>query len=212
MALTTRRALSLQPVDGQRAVLPVLIFCQPGVVSLCPKERYSDLEAACFDWELQTALELEETRYSALYSRDVNSYVAVKPNGSVKGKGAFADAGLSKNPQFVVITDAVSAYLSAGTPIEQTINACSDPTKFLMVRSVTGGAEWQGEYLGKAVRFYYSKDVDPEACIKYAKNGNKVPVSDGCRPMMHLATSVPKDVDRARYIKMAYETLGDFGL
>lgn len=183
-----------------------------GVVSLCPTERYADLETTCFDWELQTALELEETRYNALYSRDVNSYVAVKPDGSVKGKGAFADRSISKNPQFLIVTDAVKDYLSKGVPIEQTVNACSDVTRFLMVRSVTGGAEWQGEYLGKAVRFYYSKDVDQDVCIRYAKNENKVPVSDGCRPMMELSSSVPKDVDRARYIKMAYEILEDLGL
>jgi hypothetical protein len=183
-----------------------------GVVSLCPKRCYPALEEACFDWEMQTGLELEETRYKALYSRDVNSYIAVKPNGSVKGKGAFAEPNRMKNPQFVVINEALYAYLSKGTPIEQTINSCSDVTKFLMVRSVTGGAVWEDQYLGKAVRFYYSKDVDQDTCIRYAKNGNKVPVSDGCRPMMQLADHVPNDMDRQRYCQMAHEALKEFGL
>lgn len=44
------------------------------------------------------------------------------------------------------------------------------------------------------------------------KERNKVPISDGCRPMMQLTDTVPKDMDRARYIAMAYETLKDFGL
>jgi hypothetical protein len=183
-----------------------------GVVSLCPKGRYSALEEACFDWEMQTGLELEDTLYSALYSRDVNSYIAVKPDGSVKGKGAFAAPNLMKNPQFVVINEALYAHLSKGTLIDQTINACSDVTKFLMVRSVTGGAVWGDEYLGKAVRFYYSKDLGDEDCIRYAKNGNKVPMSDAARPMMQLADSVPQDVDRQRYIHMAKECLKEFGL
>lgn len=183
-----------------------------GVVSLCPTERYADLEATCFDWEMQTGMELEETRYSALYSRDVNSYIAVKPNGSVKGKGAFAEPNLMKNPQFIIVNEAIYDHLSKGTPIEQTIYACSDVTKFLMVRSVTGGAVWQDEYLGKAVRFYYSNEVNPETCIRYAKNGNKVPVSDGCRPMMQLASAVPNDMHRQRYCQMAHEALKEFGL
>lgn len=183
-----------------------------GVVSLCPKDHYAALEEACFDWEMQTGLELEETRYRGLYNRDVNSYIAVKPDGSVKGKGAFAAPNLMKNPQFVIINEALYAYLSKGTPIESTINACSDVTKFLMVRSVTGGAVWQDEYLGKAVRFYYSKDLGDEDCIRYVKNGNKVPMSDAARPMMQLADSVPQDVDRQRYIHMAKECLKEFGL
>ena len=183
-----------------------------GVVSLCPKGRYEALEEACFDWEMHTGLELEETRYKAIYSRDVNSYIAVKENGSVKGKGAFAEPNLMKNPQFVVINEALYAYLSKGVPIEQTIYACSDVTKFLMVRSVTGGAVWQDEYLGKAVRFYYSSDLGPETCIRYAKNGNKVPMSDGCVPMMQLQGSMPSDIDRQRYCHMAKEALKEFGL
>lgn len=183
-----------------------------GVVSLCPKDRYAALEEACFDWEMQTGLELEETRYSGLYSRDVNSYIAVKPDGSVKGKGAFAAPNLMKNPQFVIVNEALYAYLSKGTPIAQTINACSDVTKFLMVRSVTGGAVWGDGYLGKAVRFYYSKDLGDDDCIRYANNGNKVPMSDAARPMMQLADSVPNDVDRQRYIHIANDCLKDFGL
>lgn len=183
-----------------------------GVVSLCPKERYAHLEEVCFDWEMQTAMELEETRYSGLYSRDVNSYIAVKPDGSVKGKGAFAAPNLMKNPQFVIINEALYAYLSKGTPIDQTINACSDVTKLLMVRSVTGGAVWGDDYLGKAVRFYYSKELGEEDCIRYAKNGNKVPMSDAARPMMQLADSVPHDVDRHRYVRIANDCLKDFGL
>lgn len=183
-----------------------------GIVCYYPKSLGRDYQEVCWDWMIDTSYELEFTDYSALYSRDVNSYIAVKPDGSVKGKGAFASPNLMKNPQFVIVNEALYAYLSKGTPIDVTINACSDVTKFLMVRNVTGGAAWRDEYLGKAVRFYYSKDVDPETCIRYAKNGNKVPVSDGCRPMMQLTDKVPTDMDRQRYVRMAQEALKEFGL
>lgn len=183
-----------------------------GIVVHFPKALQRTYEEVCWDWELRTSYELEFTDYRALYSRDVNSYIAIKPDGSIKGKGAFADPTLMKNPQFVIINDAIKAYLGSGTPIESTVMSCQDVTKFLMVRSVTGGAVWNDTYLGKAVRFYYSNAVDPETCIRYAKNGNKVPISDGCVPMMQLTSSVPKDMDRARYIRMAKETLKDFGL
>lgn len=183
-----------------------------GVVSLCHKDKYAALDEVCFDWELQTGLELEETRYNGLYSRDVNSYVAIKDGGSVKGKGAFAAPNLMKNPQFPIVTDAVYAYLGSGTPIEETINACDDVTKFLMVRSVTGGAKFGDEYLGKAVRFYYTSELSMDGCIRYAKNDNKVPMSDGAKPLMQLPDKMPTDVDRQMYVRMANDCLKDFGL
>jgi DNA polymerase elongation subunit (family B) len=183
-----------------------------GIVVHFNKSLQRTYEEVCWDWEIRTSYELEFTDYRALYSRDVNSYIAIKPDGSIKGKGAFADPTLMKNPQFVIINDAIKAHLAKGTPIESTVMACQDVTKFLMVRNVTGGAVWNDEYLGKAVRFYYSNAVDAETCIRYAKNGNKVPISDGAVPMMQLTEKVPKDVDRVRYIRMAKETLKDFGL
>jgi len=183
-----------------------------GIVSYFHKDLERKYDEVCWEWMLDTSYELEFTDYSALYSRDVNSYIAVKPDGSVKGKGAFAAPTLMKNPQFVVINEALYAYLSKGTPIEATINACSDVTKFLMVRNVTGGAVWNDEYLGKAVRFYYSKELGGDDCIRYAKNGNKVPMSDGAKPMMELEDKFPADVDRQRYIYMARECLKEFGL
>jgi hypothetical protein len=178
-----------------------------GVVFKCNKSIYDEIDLACFDWELDTGLELEETRYKGLYSRDVNSYVAVKESG-VKGKGAFADPTLSKNPQNEICIDAVKRYLLDGTPIEQSIRSCLDITKFLTVRSVTGGAVWRDQYLGKAVRFYYSKDGDT---IHYKKNGNKVPKSDGSRPLMDLCESLPKDLDIDWYILEAKTMLKDLG-
>ena len=38
------------------------------------------------------------TEYRALYSINVNNYLAVKPEGKTKGKGQFAIGGLAKNP------------------------------------------------------------------------------------------------------------------
>lgn len=183
-----------------------------GIVCHFSKSLERTYDEVCWDWMIDTSYELEFTDYSALYSRDVNSYIAVKPDGSVKGKGAFAAPNLMKNPQFVIVNEALYAYLSKGTPLEQTINACSDVTKFLMVRNVTGGAKWNGEYLGKAVRFYYSKEFGMDDCIRYAKNDNKVPMSDGAKPMMELAGRVPADMDRQRYVHMAREALKEFGL
>lgn len=111
-----------------------------GIVIHVRRDRESDLLAVIDWWEKATGFSTEETRYRAIFSRDVNNYVALKEGGGHKGKGAFAPVSISKNPQNQICVDAVVAYLEHGTPIEQTIGRCADIRKFVTVRTVRGGA------------------------------------------------------------------------
>jgi len=183
-----------------------------GIVVLCDKNREKWLEEAMFDWMLTTSFELERADYRSIHSRDVNNYIAVKPDGKTKRKGVYAEPVLSKNPDFTIVIDAVAAFLSKGKPVEETIRGSTDVRGFVTVRQVTGGGLWRGEYLGKAVRFYYSTEVGADECISYAKNSNKVPRSDGAKPMMELPDALPGDVDYVRYIEMARDALKDMGV
>lgn len=179
-----------------------------GVVIHAKKRQYDAISGALFEFELASGYTLEETFYSAIYSRDVNNYVAVKTDGGIKGKGAFADPNIMKNPTNEICTTAVKQYLANGTPIEQTINDCDDIRKFINIRSVTGGAVWNDAYLGKAVRFYYSTRGNT---IHYKKNGNKVPKSDGAHPLMCL-DDTPVGLDKNAYIDEAKSMLIDLGV
>jgi hypothetical protein len=183
-----------------------------GIVVLARKNLEADLAQVMFDWELDTSYELERSDYRSLHSRDVNNYIAVKPDGSVKRKGAFAQAGLMKNPQFEIVSDAVAAHLAGSADYRDVIRSCRDLRKLVMVRKVTGGATWRGEALGKAVRFYYSTSVGPDETINYAKNSNKVPQSDGARPCLDLPQAFPDDVDFERYVGMAKMVFKQMGV
>ena len=81
----------------------------------------------------------------------------------------------------------------------------------MSVRKVTGGAEWRGEYLGKEVRFYKSISVGQDETINYVKNSNKVPNSNGVKPLMELPEQFPADVDHDFYINRAKEYLAETG-
>ena len=183
-----------------------------GIVVLFDNRKEPWLEEVMFDWMLTTSFELERSDYRALHSRDVNNYMAVKPDGKVKRKGVYAENALNKNPDFAIVPDAVAAFLSKGTPVEDTIRSSLNVRGFVTIRQVTGGGVWRDEYLGKAVRFYYSTEVGADECIHYAKNSNKVPRSDGGRPMMELPETLPGDIDFDRYIAMAREALKDMGV
>ena len=148
---------------------------------------------------------MEHESYEALYARDVNNYIA-KYDGYVKTKGAYSENGIRKNPVTPICFEAVRQFVNKGIDLESTIRNCDDINQFLSVRRVTGGATWKGKYLGKIVRWYYSKKGE---IITYEKNGNKVPMTDGAKPMMDLKDNLPDDLDFDWYIRYAERALGD---
>ena len=183
-----------------------------GIVIFAPKHLNDKIADVAFGWELDTSYELERSDYLSLHSRDVNNYFAVKRDGPVKRKGAFAQAGLMKNPQFEIVSDAVADHLSGKADYRETIRKCRDLNKLVMLRKVTGGAVWRGEHLGKAVRFYYSTGVGIDETISYAKNSNKVPQSDGAKPCLNMPDTFPADVDFERYVGMAQMVFKQIGV
>jgi hypothetical protein len=181
-----------------------------GIVIYCHKRNQAALFSIIAAWEETTGFNTEETAYTALYSRDINNYVAFKPSGSYKAKGAYADAELSKTPTAQVCVQAVVDHLQLDIPIETTVRSCQDTRMFVSVRSVTGGAVKGDTYLGKAVRWYYAKNET--GSINYKKNGNKVAMTDGAKPLMQLPAELPEDIDYEWYTAKAYAILGDLGV
>jgi hypothetical protein len=188
--------------------IPVVSANTDGIVIKCPKALVPMMDLVVWEWEQATGFETEATEYRALYSRDVNNYVALKPDGKVKLKGAYAPAGLSKNPTNQVCVDAVIAYLLNGTPVAETIAACRDVRRFLTLRQVKGGAiDQQGHYLGRAVRWYYATGV--VGPLRYKLNNYTVARSEGARALMELPATFPDDVNLAWYIREAESILSD---
>lgn len=193
-----------------------------GIVIKCQRSKQETLNKIVEQFEQDTRFKTEETLYKAVYSRDVNNYIAFKTDGSVKTKGAYSnpwneDNGtekLKKNPTNIICIEAVQQYLADGTPLITTISQCADIRKFVTVRAVKGGAVkvWEPgrtEYLGKSIRWYYAKDVTGD--IVYALNGNKVPRSDGAKPLMDLPDSFPQDVDYEWYLQECEKILQEIG-
>jgi len=185
-----------------------------GIVIKCPRNRIEEMNVIAKQWEEDTTFKTEETRYLALCSRDVNNYIALKEGGKIKGKGAYAkiattQSGIKKNPVTEICITAIEELLKNNTPIEKTIMACEDITQFITVRTVKGGAVKNGNYLGKAIRWYIStNENDP---IIYAKSGNKVPMTDCARPVMQLPSEFPDDIKYKWYIRNTVKMLEEVG-
>lgn len=213
--ITGQLALLMLIEQLELAGIPVVSGNTDGVVIRCHKSKVGTLEDIVAGWEMVTGFDTEETRYLALYSRDVNNYIAVKEDGGAKLKGVFAKPGLAKNPTNSICVEAAVEYLVSDTPIEETIRGCDDVAKFVTVRTVKGGAYDQlGGYLGKAIRWYYTTDPSCEEPIRYKVNGYSVPRTEGAMPLMTLPDDgkVPADVDREWYIREAESIVAAVGV
>jgi hypothetical protein len=205
------------------AGFPVVSGNTDGIVVKVSKARTADAEAIVKLWETQTTFETERVNYLMLASRDVNNYFALKPDGTFKLKGAYADPWgqlakdskqsimrFHKNPQGQVCITAVCNYLAGEVPIRDTLLECKDITRFIFVRNIKGGGAKNGEYVGKTARWYYATST-PEPIV-YVSSGNKVPRSEGAKPCMNLPAEFPDDVDFEWYERECKSMLYDIGI
>lgn len=220
-----------------------------GVVFRCPRRLFngfvmkdgkpsyrmmpSPLQDVIEQWEAATGFDLEFTEYRSIYNQSVNTYMAIKGDGSFKRKGAIANhwrpelpwgeknsdydpsrEGLKKNPQMTICADAALGMILHRIPVEKTIRGCRDVRDFVTVTNAAGGATWRDGYLGKVVRYIWSTDGDPIVKVTpHATTGNrpKVSKSDGCRPLMTLPDEFPPDIDYDRYVEEANKILKEIG-
>lgn len=186
-----------------------------GIIIKVERSRKWLMDQILTYWQAITKFDTEETEYKAVYSKDVNNYLAIKTNGEVKQKGSYSEKGstgntiLAKNPTTFICSDAVIAFLKDKKPIKDTIFESRDIRRFVNVRTVKGGAEKDGYYLGKVVRWYYA--INTTGQINYVISGNKVPESDGAKPCMDMPTVFPDDINYAWYLAEADKMLYEIG-
>ena len=204
----------------EAAGLSVISANTDGVLIKCPVGLRQTMLEAIKAWEAATGFVTEATQYKFYMARDVNAYLAVSVDGKVKAKNIYYDpwrgAGareqywrFQKNPTAQICVEAVERFLTNGVPVEETILESNDVTRFVAIKNVTGGAHYDGEYLGKTVRWYWAKGET--RTINYITTNNKVPDTDGARPCMDLPEELPEDIDYERYINRAKEMLDNMG-
>ena len=209
--ITGQLTLLMLIEELERNGIEVVSANTDGLEYFCPREKVALAEAIIFDLELATGFTMENGEYKALHARDVNNYVAVY-YGYTKAKGIYAETTLSKGRSTPIVYEAVRKYLLDDTSITNTLEECGDMNQFVSARTVKGGGEYDGEYLGKMVRWYYSKTS--KGCISYKSNGNKVPKTDGAKPMMDMVglVSIVSDIDYDWYHAEAVEALKNLGV
>ncbi len=196
--------------------LEVISANTDGITVYYAREDETKLKYWIKYWEDLTKFETEETEYLGYYGRDIGNYFALKADKSVKVKGAWSEVGsqsgtqLDTNPTTLICSDAVSLFLSKGVPIEETILNCKDFTRFITVRQAKSpGAHWNGEYLGKVIRWAYMKGET--GAIHTVAHNSQVAESEGARPYMDMPDSFPEDINYSWYIAKAKKILEEIG-
>lgn len=120
-------------------------------------------------WQAHTGLELESAYYKSMHIRDVNNYLAVKLDGSIKRIGAYAyetpienvatrELGWHKDHSKRVVMKAAEAQMVHGTPVEHFVFHHRDPFDFMAYTKAGRGSylEHGGEVVQSTCRYYVS--------------------------------------------------------
>lgn len=222
VTLTGQLSLLMLAERAELAGISVVSGNTDGLVFLCPKHLKGTLDAICAEWERETSFVLEFAEYRAIYNLSVNTYFAIKPDGSVKRKGTVSNpwaegdlrAQMMKNPNMTICTDAALKWITDGIDPAETIRACRDIREFVTVVNVKGGGKWHEEPIGKVVRYLWCKGGEPIFYVEpHPTTGNfkKVSRTDGCGPVMNLPDEFPDDIDYDRYVAEAWDILRSVG-
>lgn len=99
-------------------------------------ERYNVI---CKEWQERTGFELEEDCISEIIQKDVNNYIEVAIDGSVKIKGGVLVRGVPPagafkvNNNATIVAQAIVDYFVKNIPVERTIRECKDILAFQLV-------------------------------------------------------------------------------
>lgn len=167
-------------------------FAEPGL-------QKNPTTQICVDAVVNLLVENEPLEDTIDFCDDIRRFVAIK---MVAGGGQQQSAEFEAD-DWVQIKDREwtrQAWIDDGTFRERaTVKRKSRPKPVMVGRDFN--------YLGKAVRFYYS--TQSPGPITYVKNGNKVGKSDGAMALMDLPDQLPNDIDYSWYLDESIQILND---
>lgn len=136
-----------------------------GITMRVSRQDYDRVQSVCRKWESLTGLQLEEVQYTSMWVRDVNNYLALDVNGTLKAKGAYEDdKEWHKDPSNPCVSKASQLVLQHGMSVEQALMVQADPYDWMIrAKGSRGATIYHGESStgAKIVRFYASLEGEP---------------------------------------------------
>lgn len=164
-------------------------------------------------WERTTGHELERADFKKYCRRDVNAYLALKSDDSVKRKGAFTPYPDTGKWDGIAVKLAAEAYLLRGIDPAKTIATIKNPLDFLYYQRVkNGGSIYHGEQLvGKIARWYVAKNGETIKRENPDESRDKIPNGENAQLAMDVREwkdfGVPSDLDREHYVRASWKLI-----
>ena len=198
-----------------------------GIFFVVKKKDIPELKRRVKAWEDRTGLLMEYEEYVKYVAKDVNSYVAIREDGSYHAKGAYVKELSEIDYDLPIVNEAVKDYIIQKIPVENTILGCKELVKFQKVVKLSNKYKWvehekgdsKEKFDNKCYRVFASKDQRDGRILKCdgvrnpAKFGN---TPDRCFIVNDDITKAKTDwfpqLDKQYYIDLAYKRLSDFGV
>lgn len=179
------------------------------------------------EWQQRTGFELEKDSISAIHQKDVNNYIEIKEDGSVKTKGGYLVRGISPagafniNNNAVIIAEALKDYFVNGTSPEEYIKNCNDPSKFMLIAKASSKYSKAFQLINnvqvsvqKCNRVFASTDQTLGSIYKIKKEDDSIALIAGLPEHCLISNKTPnidiKLIDKEWYIKQTKNKIADF--
>lgn len=189
-------------------------------------EAFDMLDDICYEWETRCSTEhcdilLETDQIDKIYQKDVNNYLWVDLDGGIERKGAYVKELNKLDYDLPIVNEAIVNYMVHNTPVETTINNCSELIKFQKIVKLSNKYEYVEhngiKYDYKCYRVFASLDPKDGKILKCRKENN--PAKFGNTPDQCFIENsdihnmnIPSKLDRSYYINLAKKRLSDFGI
>lgn len=187
-----------------------------------PDAFYDRVDDVAYEWEHRTGMGLEFDEFTRVYQKDVNNYVLVAADGSIKTKGAYVKKLGPLDYDLAVVNKALVEFMVHGVPVEDTITADDDLIDYQRVVKVSGkykyGVHGHERLTDKCFRVFASTR-ESDGMIGRIKAGKAKPEKFGNTSEHSFIDNgdvhgkkCPSYLDKSWYIQLAKTRLAQFGV
>lgn len=187
-----------------------------------PDAFYDRVDDVAYEWEHRTGMGLEFDEFTRVYQKDVNNYVLVAADGSMKTKGAYVKKLGPLDYDLAVVNKALVEFMVHGVPVEDTIAADDDLIDYQRVVKVSGkykyGVHGHERLTDRCFRVFASTR-ESDGMIGRVKAGKAKPEKFGNTSEHSFIDNgdvhgkkCPDYLDKAWYIQLAKTRLAQFGV
>lgn len=183
------------------------------------KEDVDKYLEICQEWSKRTKMNLDHDFIKKIIQKDVNNYVYVKEDKSVKSKGAYVKKLSLIDNDLPIVNKAIKEKLINNIEIERTVNNSNDLIDFQKCVKITGKyshAVYGKENINlKVLRVFASKLSIDNAIMKMKSDGKLEKISytpdrvfiDNSQV---INKEIPHKLDKSWYIQLAKDRLESF--